>query len=319
MEIFFLISGGLVLLFMGGEVLVRGAVALANHVGVPTLVVGLTVVAFGTSAPELVVSIQATLTDHPNIALGNIFGSNISNILLVMGVSAAIYPIAIDPSIIKRDSPILILLTIIIIIFCWTNYTLEIWEGVVLTISLILYLSYTVLTALKGGKKDTSHLEEEIKEELPADISNISSLVHIAIGIAMLAYGANILVDGSVQLATMFGISEGVIGLTIVAIGSSAPELATCIIAAYRKHSDIIAGNIIGSNLLNIMAGLGIAAMIKPLSVSDEFFIFDIWFMLAATLVMALIIHLRAKISKTVGLIFVLSYIGYIAIQFMKG
>ncbi len=299
------IIGGLVLLLFGGEILVRGAVTIARHIGISKLIIGLTVVAVGTSAPEILVSIKAAISDHADIAIGNVVGSNISNVLLVLGITAIIAPVIIHNNIIKRDGPILLAMTVLFVALCWTSKEVSMYEGFVFIICLILYTIYTVRTA-------RSHKDEHIEDELPPDTSNPRAIAYSIIGVACLAYGADVLVEGAASLARILEISEAVIGVTIVAIGSSTPELVTCIIAARHNHSDLVAGNIVGSNMINIMGGIGISAILKPLAISESFFNLDLWVFSIAAIAFYLITISTKKITKCTGIVFFLGYIVYI-------
>jgi cation:H+ antiporter len=305
------IIGGLALLFLGGEILVQGSVALARRFNIPTVIIGLTIVAIGTSAPEILVSIQAALNDHPDIAIGNVVGSNISNILLVLGVTAIVAPVVVHKTVIARDAPILLAITILFSAFCWTSKEITSVEAIILLSCLVAYAIYTIKTA-------KNHIEaDEITEELPEDITNIKTALYIIGGIGALAFGADILVSGASEVARLWGISEAVIGLTIVAIGSSTPELTTCVLSAKRGHADLAAGNVVGSNLINILAGMGIPALIIPLPIAASFFKLDIWVMLAATILMILTMKIAKKFTKTAGIVLFISYISYITALFL--
>lgn len=299
------IIGGLLLLFGGGEILVRGAVALARSLGLPTIVIGLTIVAYGTSAPELVVSIQAAIKGYASIALGNVIGSNISNILLVLGGSALIYPIVCGEN--KRDSFVMTSAVLLLIFFCFDG-NLSPLEGVIF---LALLVSYTIWIFKSG--KGTS----EVKEEIPETHLKIwQSLLFIISGIAMLVFGSDFLVEGGVTIAKSMGVSEAVIGLTLVAVGSSAPELVTSIVAAFRKHSDVAIGNIVGSNIVNVLGILGITGTIMPVSVEQKFLDFDLWVMIGVTVLMVIAMNTGKKVSRLEGLVFFAGYIAYTAYQF---
>lgn len=311
------IIGGLGLLFFGGEALVRGAVALAKTLGMSTLIIGLTVVAFGTSSPELVVSINAAIDGHPSIALGNVIGSNISNILLVLGVAALIYPIKIDKKLAGIDGISMVLATIALIGFCWTSHYLGWIEGLLLLVGVFFYTFFTFKVAVSKKDKLPEAQTKEIEEQVQIQLTTPKAIVFTLAGGVLLVLGADVLVDGAVSIAYMFGLSEAVIGVTIVAIGSSAPELATSIVASIRKHSDIATGNIIGSNLFNILAILGITPLLMPIPVEQRFLNFDLWVVFAVTIALFLVLKFRATMSRTVGLIFLLGYVTYIALQFV--
>ncbi len=306
------------MLFVGGEVLVRGAAALARHLGLPLLVIGLTVVALGTSAPEIVVSIQAALSNHPDVAAGNIIGSNIANIFLVLGISAIIYPVVADKTVIRRDAPIMLILSVIFVYFSMNSNSVDFTEGALLAAAGVAYISYTLWDAYNKKPSEIQHEIEEIKEDLPPDITNPKAILFVVAGCVLLAVGADTMVTGAVELAGYFGISEGVVGATIVAVGSSAPELATCIVSACRRHTDLLIGNIVGSNLLNIMAGISIAALVaNPLEINLRFIEFDNWYMLAATIMLILFLFGTGKINRPTGMMFFTLYLGYIGWQFI--
>lgn len=311
MMIFLQIAGGLALLLFGGEVLVRGAVAVARHMGIPPLVIGLTIVAIGTSAPEIITGVYAALTGHPDIATGNIVGSNIANILCVLGLTALIFPIHIHRAIIRRDMPALFALTLIVTYFLWTGMV-DRSEGIIL---IALFALYTAYIAHHSYKKSKTRHNTEIEDELPPDLGNLAAFAAIIGGIAMLAFGSDFMVKGASELARMLGISEAVIAVTLVAFGTSAPEIATCGIAAYRKHSDIAAGNVVGSNLVNIMLGLGSAALASPLPVATSIQYVDTWVMLGVTLCLFTVVILRGNISRLTGGVFFGGYILYILYQ----
>jgi len=313
MIIFFQIAGGLTLLFLGGEALVRGSVAIARHLGVPVLIIGLTLVAMGTSAPELMVSISASLAGHPDIAIGNVVGSNIANILLVLGLSAIIYPVSINYKIKTRDNPAMLAITLLGSFFLWSEKIVTTTEGIILILCAVIYMLYTSLAEYKEKRLLA---EIKIEQELPPDLKNWLAIIFVLLGILALTYGASILIEGSSSLARLFGISEAVISLTLVAAGTSAPEIATCVVASYHKNSDIIAGNVVGSNIFNIMFGLGGASVANSLAVSDGFLKLDIWFMIFVTLMLIITFIFSKKINRFTGIVFFVFYIGYIASQF---
>lgn len=260
----FFVLLGLVLLFFGGEGLVRGSAALALRLGLTPLVVGLTVVAFGTSAPELVVSVQATLAGQGAVAIGNVIGSNILNIGLILGLTALIYPLKVQLQILRIDTPIMIGATLVA---AWMLSDLAIGraEGALLFAGIIAYVGFTVFYA--RTVKASPVVEAEFAASIPKPHGSIwTDVVFIAIGLGLLAAGSHFLVDGATQFARGFGISEAIIGLTIVSLGTSMPELMTCIVAAAKKEPDIALGNIIGSNIFNVLGILGAASLIRPMT-----------------------------------------------------
>lgn len=309
------IIGGLALLFFGGEALVRGAVSLATRLGLSTLIIGLTVVAYGTSMPELVVSVQAAVKGMPDIALGNIIGSNIANILFVLGLSALIYPIKTDDILLKREAPLLLFVTLLLILFCFSGYLTQI-HGVIFLILTVVYTVYILYVAKKTGSALPEHVYDDMQESLDAKPSFKTALIFLPIGLVMLVYGADILVIGASDLARIMGLSEAAIAVTIVALGSSAPELVTSLVAAFRKHNDVAIGNVIGSCLFNIIGILGITPLIMSVSVGEGFLSYDLWFLLGTTILFLLFMYLHRKITRLEGGILASLYVVYIASQF---
>lgn len=302
------VVGGLAVLVIGGEALVRGAVATANALGVPPLVIGLTIVSFGTSAPEMVISVQAALEGHPDIALGNIIGSNIANILLILGLAALIHPVAVDSKLLLRDIPLLLGVSVLLFVFCYGGGMLERYEAGIFLAILAAYTVY-IYRASRGGGEEA--LEAEIQEETNVTMSGWKIALSIGLGLALLVVGSDVLVSGSVTLARIAGVSEAVIGLTILAVGSSAPELITSVVAALRKHADIALGNVVGSNLFNITCIGGVASMIKPMEVAPRFLDQDLPVMLAVTLVLAVFMLTGKRVVRTEGAVLLAGYIFY--------
>ena len=265
---YLLVLGGLVFLLVGGEALVRGSVSVARKLNISELVIGLTLVGFGTSVPELVTSLQAVERDAVGIAVGNVIGSNIANIFLVLAIAALIAPIAVHPNAILRDGAVMIGATMLLCGLLWFDQFTRV-GGFVLVGLLIAYLGFSLFAdQTRGGPAAELHKAEG--ETVTAQYGLATGLLIAAVGLAGVFAGANMLVTGSVSLARSFGISEAVIGLTIVAVGTSLPELATTIVAAYRRKADVAIGNIIGSNIFNILGILGITALIQPFSVRGD-------------------------------------------------
>ena len=264
---YLLILGGLVLLFIGGEILVRGSVGIARKFGVSELVIGAVLVGFGTSMPELVTSLRAVGQGAEGVAVGNVAGSNIANILLVLGVAALIRPIITHPRALVRDMSVLILSTIAFgVIVYYDGFSRPV--GFLLTLSLLAYVGFTLFLDQKnGGETATMHSDEA--DVVEADDPLPLALIFTVGGIAGVIFGANLLVDGAVELAKSFYISEAVIGLTIVAIGTSLPELATSVVSAMRGKADVAVGNVIGSSIFNILGILGVTALVQPFSVME--------------------------------------------------
>ncbi|WP_099823831.1 calcium/sodium antiporter [Oceaniglobus indicus] len=287
-------------LVLGGDLLVRGAVAFAQRVGVSPLVIGLTLVGFGTSVPELLTSVQAALAGAPGIALGNVVGSNICNILLILGVSAAMSPILIERGAFARDGSALALVTVLAVgVTLWGEIgrmTGAIFIG--------LLAAYVVL-ALRAPGPDVPDVDGDA-------LSMRRALIHAVGGLVLTLIGAKLLVDGAIDLADALGVSEAVIGLTVVAVGTSLPELVTSVAAARRGRNDLAFGNIIGSNIFNVVGILGVTAVVTPLPVAPQIALFDIWIMLGATAILIALACWRGRIARGAGVGFLMLYGGYI-------
>jgi cation:H+ antiporter len=293
---------GLVGLFFGGEALVRGSVNIARRMAISPLVIGLTVVGFGTSTPELLVSVQAALSGVPDIAVGNIIGSNIANILLIVGLTALVWPIHIAAANLRRDTAFMIAASLLLIpIFALGEIGLV--AGLILVAGLTVYLVWTFLMSAKEAGDD---------DNAAAPMPIMISLLWVAFGLTALLFGAQFLVGGAVSVARSFGVSEAFIGLTIVAIGTSLPELATSLIAAFRRQSEIAIGNIVGSNIFNILGILGATALITPIPVASRFLTFDLPIMIAVSFVLTGLLLMRRQIGRGVGAVMLLSYIAYL-------
>lgn len=307
------VAAGLVILLICGELLVRGAVALAELFGVSKLVIGFTIVAFGTSAPELVVCISAALEGAPGIAFGNVVGSNIANVLLVLGVPALIYPLTCDNQSALRDSFIMIGGSLLFAVLAWIGF-IGFFEGALLVagLALVIYLAYR--RARLSGEDSADDALEEYEENMPKSIW--LSLVFVLAGLVGLIAGSTLLVDGAVSIATAAGVSEEIIGLTLVALGTSLPELATSLIAAFRRHGDVAIGNVLGSNLFNITGIIGATALIKPLEAPAQILHFDLFIMLAASAILIPIFLLRKPVGRMLGAFFCVAYVSYIFAQF---
>jgi cation:H+ antiporter len=305
---------GFVLLYFGAEWLVKGSGEIAYRVGISPLVVGLTVVAFGTSAPELMVSLKANLgaSPEPDIALGNIIGSNICNIMLILGVGALVRPIVVHGQIIKREVPILLVATLVFFGMLWDG-TVNRVEGGVLFAGIIFYVVASVRMAKKEpqpSQYDEAEAEQIkiVKRSGPGRV--VLDLGLILIGLAGLVLGAHLLVGSGVFLAEDFGVPSAIIGLTLVAFGTSLPELATAVVAARRNQGDIITGAAIGSSIFNILCVIGIASLVLPLN-ADKVNRVDLWVMLGATVLIIPLLATRMKISRGEGLLLLLGYVAY--------
>ncbi len=296
---------GLVLLLAGGEFLVRGGVSLAGHFKISALVVGVTVVSFGTSAPELVVSLNAALSGHPDISLGNVVGSNISNIGLVLALTVIITPFFVNTRSVLRDWAVMIVISILLIIFLFTGRALSRLEGIIMLTLLAVFVIGTLKHSRMQLKKGMGS-PPEIKYTV------VISIFLIIVSSIALVIGSNFLVKGASEIARSFNISERVISVSVIALGTSLPELATSAVAAARKQNEISLGNIIGSNIFNILAILGVTSTIAPISIQDTGVLsFDLWYMLGLSiLLMLLILPLKgSQLGRWKGVLLVISYI----------
>ncbi len=307
----FVLAGlGLVILLLAGDALVRGAVNLALRIGVPALIVSLTIVAFGTSAPELLIAIQAVNEGAPGIALGNVVGSNTANILLVLGVPALIAGLKTSECAPRKSYILMILASVLFIIVCFLGPITWV-HGLILLAVLSLILLDQGREALRH-RRNGDNGEEELEGADP-DMKLWKILVFLLLGLIGLPLGADILVDSSVEIARMLGVSETAIGLTLVAIGTSLPELATTVMAAIRRQADVALGNVIGSNMFNLLGIVGVAALFGDIAVGREFLTFDLWVMLAASAILApFVFSSRLNLTKRWGILFTGLYAAYL-------
>ena len=299
---FILIAAGLVLLFFGGEALVRGAIALAQRLGLSTLVISAVIVGFGTSMPELLVSVRAALADTPAIAIGNVIGSNIANIALIGGLAMVLSPIAAFNG--KANFDVFWMVGVAAVIAAIMAV-----DGLnrVAALGLMALLGVYVWQALR---RDHVPATDDLPQTLPS--VPVTAIMLVA-GLAGLFAGAELLVRGAVSIAQSFGLSEAVIGLTVVAVGTSLPELATTVVAAMRRHGDVAIGNILGSIVFNIVGILGVTAAITPISLADTFSMRDTWIMLGVTLVFAALMAANIRLGRLLGLVFLGAYVAYTA------
>ena len=304
---------GFVLLLGGAEFLVRGAVALAHRLGVSPLVIGMTVVAFGTSAPELVVCVDAALSGAPGIALGNVVGSNVANILLIVGASALLMPVATDSGM-APDSAVLMGGSVLFAGLCWYG-TLGLWPGIILLVAFFSFLGYSYRREALSGAGGGETAIDEASQVGGRPMALWLASVLLVGGLAGVVYGADLLVDGGVSVARSLGVSEEVIGLTLIAVGTSLPELAASVVAAMRGHADMVLGNVIGSNLFNLLGVAGTAAVVAPLAVPDQIREFDLGVMLGATALLIVCLMAGRRVGRTMGTLFLIAYAAYIAIQ----
>ncbi|MCU0495261.1 MAG: calcium/sodium antiporter [Chloroflexaceae bacterium] len=306
---------GLVLLTVGGELLVRGASAIAAAVGISPLVIGLTVVAFGTSAPELAVSIQAGLGGSPDIAVGNVVGSNIFNVLFILGACALVAPLLVSVQLVRKEVPFMIGVSLLFVLLALDG-GIQLWDGLLLFGLLIGYTSWSIISSRKETAAAQAEYAKEFGQEAEAKKGGpnmILSIMFVVGGLALLVFGGGMLVDGAIAIASAFGVSQAIIGLTIVAAGTSLPEVATSIIATIKGERDIAIGNVVGSNIFNILSILGLASIVTPggLTVAPNILAFDIPIMIAVAISCLPIFFSGFSIERWEGALFLASYIAY--------
>ncbi len=306
---------GLVILLLAGDALVKGAVNLALRIGIPALIVSLTIVAFGTSAPELLISVQAALNDVPGIAMGNVVGSNTANILLVLGVPALIAVMHTAEHDTRKSFVVMIAASVLFIALAFRG-VFDWIAALVLLGALALALGDMFRDARKH-KAAAAQLAEEVDdlddlEGADPDMPWWKIGLFLILGLVGLPLGADILVDSATVIARTFGISETVIGLTLVAVGTSMPELATTVMAAIRRQADVALGNVIGSNLFNLLAIIGVASFVAPIPVDPQFLTYDLWVMLATSLLLIPFVFLRQNIGRVWGIVLIALYVAYV-------
>lgn len=309
MELALLILGGLALLLGGGELLVRGAVLIATRLGVSSLMIGLTVVGFGTSMPELVTSLQAAFAGSPGIALGNIVGSNIANVLLILGIAALLSPFPVPSRTLARDGGLMLAAALLLAALSFGG-VLGRYDGAFLVLCLAGYL----LLVWRQERRHPASSESEAATERSASgwVPVAKEIGYVIAGLLALVFGGRILVTGAIDLATALGVSETVIGLTIVAIGTSLPELATALVAAMRGQPDIAYGNIVGSNIFNIFCIAGITALTAPIAVPAEMLHFDIPVMIGVTILMGIFAATGSRLTRLEGATLLAGYAAYL-------
>jgi cation:H+ antiporter len=308
-----LVFAGFVALYFGAEWLVKGATSMALRLGLPPLLVGLTVVAYGTSSPEMVVSVIASLNGEGDLSIGNIVGSNILNIALILGLTALITPLKIEFQLLKFDTVVMIAVSLLLILL-FRDFQLERWEGLLLA---SLAIVYTLVNIKMAKITSTPGVEQQYSEEVSGIADKPSMgwgkiVLLIAGGLLVLIAGSRAFVIGASDLARMWGVSEALIGLTIVSIGTSLPELASSLIAALRKQADIAVGNIIGSNVFNILAIGGVASVAKPIH-APGISLVDQWVMVAIGVLFAVFAWTGLRIRRLEGVVFLACYCGYLA------
>jgi cation:H+ antiporter len=303
---FIIIPLSLFLLYIGGESVLKGVLVIARKFKLSNILVSAVIIGFGTSLAELTVSVEAVLIGSPDIALGNIIGSNIANILLVTAIAALITPIMLKNLKINRDIFVMIVASLLLLFFKFIDW-LNFYSGVIFLLILFSYISYSYFQDQKGNGEKEENLE---------NLSLIKAIIYSVIGLAILILGGWLLVNSSIKIAQSYGISEAVIGLTIVAVGTAIPELTTTIIASIKKHNDLVIGNILGSNIFNILGILGVTLLIENIPVTDEMMKKGIWEMIAATLFFIIILRFAKSISKLIASVMLTSYTVYIVYLF---
>lgn len=306
---------GVALLAAGGEALIRGSLAAARRLGVSPLLSGLVIVGFGTSAPELVVSVDAALNQQPDIAIGNVVGSNIGNILLILGTCALITPLAVKPMALRRDAVTVVAASILFIVLVGGS-ALGPVDAAIFLVSLVAYLVWAYWSE-RLHTLPSAELHKAEAEELTALPKSVAWTVTILItGLLLLIAGSRVLLLGAIGIAEHFGVSEAVIGLTLVAVGTSLPELSISVIAALRRHADVAVGNVLGSNIFNLLGILGVSALLQPLPVHVRILQFDQWVMLGSSVLLLVFLYTGRRLSRLEGGILLFGYGVYVGLSF---
>ena len=308
-----LIVIGLAFLIAGGEFLVKGAVGIAAKAKLSKLVIGMTVVSFGTSTPELIVSLQSAAEGLPEIAIGNVVGSNIANLALVLGITVMVFPMPVARNTIRYDWPMMMIASLLFYVFAF-DLIVQRWEGFVLFAILIAFITFIIINSRKSQKISVKEIQGI--DEIAAKISTGKNLIFLLIGLVGLYFGSTWLIAGAKSLAEEVGLSKHVIGITIVAFGTSVPELVTSVVAAYRKETDISVGNLVGSNIFNILAVLGLTAIVKPIGIEANVISWDLLWMIGIALILFPMMIFKRKIGRISGVILLGLYITYIVTLF---
>lgn len=299
---------GFVMLIKGADWFVDGAAGIADKLHIPQLIIGLTIVAMGTSAPEAAISISASVQGSADIAVGNILGSNILNILIILGITSVITPLAVQKSTVKYEIPFVIIISVIFGLIGLFDNSIGFIDGILLWVLFIAYIAYLFIMT-KKGKIQADESDDEDNGKKPKKVWQL--ILFGIIGVALVVFGSNITVNAATEIATMFGMSERFIGLTIVALGTSLPELVTSITAALKKNADIAIGNIVGSNIFNILFVIGTSAMITPVAYQNQFLIDSIFCVATAILLLLLVLNKDKKLKRWGGIIMLICYAGY--------
>lgn len=309
MEIVWLLLS-LVILYFGAEGLVTGAASMAKRAGISPLVIGLTIVSIGTSAPELLVSVKAAMNGQGALSIGNVLGSNFFNVGIILGLSAVIYPLAVKRQLLKLDVPVMIFASLLFFLLFLDSEISRI-EAFIFLLTLIVYFTYLFVTSKKNSAK-----QEEEEEEIRLSKHWVLDILFIGAGLAALVYGSDMLVENAVIIAGRLGMSEAMIGLTIVAAGTSMPELATSVVAAIKKRSDIAIGNVVGSNIFNILLILGVTGVIQPISTFDINYV-DSLFNIGIGVLLWVFMKKSTRITRSQGVLFLVFYLIYFSYKLM--
>lgn len=307
---FIYVALGLVILLLAGDSLVKGAVNMSLRLGVPALIVSLTIVAFGTSAPELLISVQAILDGVPGLALGNVVGSNTANILLVLGIPALIAPLDTGGCNTRASYLQMMAASLLFIALCFTG-VLEWWGGLILLTALVAMLGHAYHSARCHR---AAACDEEEPEGADPSLGWGKIIIFLGLGIVGLPFGASLLIEGATEIAYQYGLSEEAIGLTLVAVGTSLPELATTVMAALRRQADVALGNVIGSNMFNLLGIIGVTTLVGPLPVAEVFLEQDLWVMLGASLLLIPFVFWRQNITRLWGVALTALYVAYVGL-----
>ncbi|MGX5172507.1 calcium/sodium antiporter [Aliikangiella sp. IMCC44653] len=312
---FLFIILGIAMLTAGGEALIRGSLAAAKRLGVSPLLSGLVIVGFGTSAPELVVSVNAAVDGRPDIAIGNVVGSNIGNILLILGVCALISPLAVKPLALRRDAVTVVAASILFLVLVGGS-ALARTDAAIFIVALGAYLVWAYWSE-KFHAAPSGELHQAEGNELSVIPKSVLwTAMAVVLGLLLLIAGSQVLLIGAIGIATHFGVPETVIGLTLVAVGTSLPELSISVIAAIRRHADVAVGNILGSNIFNLLGILGVSALLQPLPVHARILQFDQWVMLGTALMLLFFLHTGRRLSRTEGGVLLVGYGIYVWLSF---
>ena len=306
---------GIILLTAGGEALIRGALSSAQRLGVSPLLSGLVIVGFGTSAPELVVSVNAALHQQPDIAIGNVVGSNIANILLILGLCALIKPLTVTHLALRRDASMVVFVSLLFVGLTM-GHALHWVHGVLLLSLLFAYLIWAYRSERNGAVPSAELHQAESEEISRIPHSALMTIVSVVVGLLLLISGSQVLLKGAIGIAQSFGVSEALIGLTLVAVGTSLPEFSISLMAAFRGHADVAVGNVLGSNIFNLLGILGVSSVLQTLPIHERIVQFDQWVMLAAAVLLFAFLFTGRKLSRLEGTVLCLGYISYLWLSF---